>query len=247
MQARTGPPKANPMSHPKTIPLFSVAILFAVSLALSGCDQIFDDRNARAADRADKKSAEGDFQAAIQLYEQALDGTEKTADLHYKLAVIHDDKLNDPIGALHHFRRYLELAPKGSHAKDVRSIVKQDELKLAATLNNAGTMTQKDAAQLKNENLALLKKNTELREQARFNAQTAQQQHQKGAKTVEVQQQKPIPPGAKTYVVAHGDTLASISRKFYKGPARWKDIQDANFNTLEGTAKLKPGMTLVIP
>ena len=45
-----------------------------------------------------------------------------------------------------------------------------------------------------------------------------------------------------------GDTLASISRKFYKNnSARWKDIQDANFNALEGTAKLKPGMVLMIP
>ena len=28
---------------------------------------------------------------------------------------------------------------------------------------------------------------------------------------------------------------------------RWKDIQDANFNSLEGTVKIKPGMTLIIP
>ena len=59
--------------------------------------------------------------------------------------------------------------------------------------------------------------------------------------------QKPIPPGAKTYVVQHGDTLASISRKFYKNSGRWKDIQDANFNSLSGTVKLKQGMTLIIP
>ena len=44
-----------------------------------------------------------------------------------------------------------------------------------------------------------------------------------------------------------GDTLAKIARKFYKSPARARDIQDANFNALEGTVKIKPGMVLIIP
>jgi len=239
------------MTYSNTTALFCRVLLLSSVLAVTGCDQVFEDRAARSAERADKKAGEGDYQGAILLYEQALDGTEKTADLHFKMAVICDDKLNDPIGALHHFHRYLALAPKGTHAKDVYPIIKQDELKLANSLNAGGTMTQKDAAILKNDNLQLVKKNTELREQLRYAQQVAQQQHQLGqpgkAGKIAEQQQKPIPPGARTYVVAHGDTLASISRKFYNGPGRWKDIQDANFNELEGTAKLKPGMTLVIP
>ena len=45
-----------------------------------------------------------------------------------------------------------------------------------------------------------------------------------------------------------GDTFAAISRKFYKNnSARWKVIQTANFGDMEGTAKLKPGMVLMIP
>lgn len=235
------------MTYRKPTAFFCRALLLASFLAATGCDQIFQDRQAQTTERADKKAAEGDYQTAILLYEQGLDGTEKTAEVHYKMAVIYDDKLNDPLGALHHFHRYLELAPKGAHVKDVNSIIKQSELKLRTSFNTAGTMTQKDAAALKNENLTLLKKNAELREQLRVATQTLQQQfHQPGSRPVEAQQ-KPIPPGARTYVVAPGDTLASISQKFYKGRGRWKDIQDANFNTLEGTVKLKPGMTLVIP
>ena len=59
--------------------------------------------------------------------------------------------------------------------------------------------------------------------------------------------QKPIPPGARTHVVQPGETLSTIAQKYFKNKARWKDIQDANFNSLEGTAKIKPGMTLIIP
>ncbi|RDJ93504.1 LysM domain-containing protein, partial [Lacticaseibacillus rhamnosus] len=50
-----------------------------------------------------------------------------------------------------------------------------------------------------------------------------------------------------TYVVREGDTLASISRKFYKSSGRWKKIRDANKHVINDPAKLKPGMTLTIP
>jgi nucleoid-associated protein YgaU len=53
--------------------------------------------------------------------------------------------------------------------------------------------------------------------------------------------------GPHTYVVREGDTLASISRKFYKSSGRWKKIRDANKNAIDDPAKLKPGMTLTIP
>lgn len=212
---------------------FAVALLF-----LTGCEQVFQDRNVQAMQSAEKKLSEGDYESAIRLYEDALDGTAKTAEVHYKLGLIYDDKLEDRMGAIHHFKRYLEFAPKGPRAKEARGFVKEDELKLAASLLKGGTMTQEDAARLKNDNLALRKQITELRAQPRGVPL-------KGGSATATQ--KPIPPGAKTYVVQSGDTLASISRKFFKNPERWKDIQDANFNSLEGTAKLKPGMTLIIP
>ena len=56
-----------------------------------------------------------------------------------------------------------------------------------------------------------------------------------------------IPAGARTYVVQKGDTLASISRKFFKHASRAKDIQDANSGTLNGTNKIKAGQSLIIP
>jgi nucleoid-associated protein YgaU len=51
----------------------------------------------------------------------------------------------------------------------------------------------------------------------------------------------------RSYVVQQGDTLASISRKFYKSADHWRKIQHANSDTLANPAALKPGQTLVIP
>lgn len=209
-------------------------------LLLAGCDQLFQDHTKKAIGQAEEKYAAGDFKGAVQLYEDAIDGTEKTADLHYKLALIYDDKLKNPLGAMHHLRRYLELKPNGSHAKDAQNFIKEDELKLLTTLSRSAFMSQEDAARLKNDNLTLRKQLAELRASPRYSTAP-------GDMHPSVTAGGPPAPGSRSYVVQHGDTLASIARKFYKNSSRWKDIQDANFNALNGTAKLKPGMTLIVP
>jgi len=53
--------------------------------------------------------------------------------------------------------------------------------------------------------------------------------------------------GSRTYIVQSGDTLVSISRKFYKSPKRWKDILAANRQSVPNPKKLTVGQTLVIP
>ena len=101
------------------------------------------------------------------------------------------------------------------------------------------TITQQEAARLKNDNQILREQLTALRAQKALPVATM------NAKGEPVQ--KPIPPGSRTHTVQPNETLSTIAQKYYKNKTRWKDIQDANFNALEGTAKIKPGMTLIIP
>ncbi|PYI77648.1 MAG: peptidoglycan-binding protein, partial [Verrucomicrobia bacterium] len=51
----------------------------------------------------------------------------------------------------------------------------------------------------------------------------------------------------RTYVVQPGDTLFSISRKFYKSPKHWKQILEANRKNIRDAKKLTVGETLLIP
>jgi LysM repeat protein len=61
-------------------------------------------------------------------------------------------------------------------------------------------------------------------------------------------QAAPAPaPEPKTYVVAEGDTLTRISRKFYGTSSRWEDILNANRDTLKDEKSLVVGSTLKIP
>ena len=217
-----------------------IPALFAlVALAASGCDRMFQKDTERTIAEADKKSAAGEYRVAIKLYEASLDGTARTAEVHYKLAMIYDDKLHEPLDALHHFARYLELAPSGPHAADAKKFQKDGALRAAESVNKGALMTQQEAVQLKKENLDLRMKIVAM----------------KAAKATPVPGppgkgdavQKPVPEGARTYVVQPGDTFASIAAKVYKNKGAWMKIRDANFSGGKGTPTIKAGQTLVIP
>ena len=108
---------------------------------------------------ADGKSAQGDFARAVDLYEAALEDSEssRNAEVHYKLALLYDDKLNDPVSALHHFKRYLEVSPNGPHAKDVKNSIQRDQVTALTALSGDSVITRAEAARLRNENLTLHK------------------------------------------------------------------------------------------
>jgi nucleoid-associated protein YgaU len=119
----------------------------------------------------------------------------------------------------------------------VKNFMKKSELELGTSLSGDSVVSRAEAARLKNENLTLRKEVEDLR------AHRSPDKAQPETKTTDKK------PGAvpRTYVVREGDTLASISRKFYKSTGRWKKIRDANKNVIDDPAKLKPGMTLTIP
>lgn len=206
---------------------------------LAGCDRIGSSRSAQLIQDADTKSTQGDLARAVDLYEAALDNSEsnRKAEAHYKLALLYDDKLNDPVNALHHFKRYLALSPNGQHAKEVKESIKRDEISALTALSGDSVITRAEAVRLRNENLTLHKE-LETRSESRSTAEKS-----RGNDT------KP-PRGHKagqTYVVQSGDTLVSISRKFYKSAKHWKEILEANKKDIRDPKDLTIGQTLVIP
>jgi len=202
--------------------------------ALAGCDRLFPRDSARAVTEADKKVSTGDFRGALRLYESALDGTARTADAHYKLALLYDGKLKKPRDAMHHLDRYLELSPAGDHAREAKKLRDENESRLAAAQQSGAPMSQAEAVKLKNRNADLEKRLVEL------------QTRKPATPLVRGKTDKP-PPGARFHTVEPGDTLASISRKYYKTAVKAKDILDANYNSLGGKDTIRAGQHLIIP
>jgi tetratricopeptide (TPR) repeat protein len=199
-------------------------------------------RHAQLIQDGDTKSAQGDFARAINLYEAALDDSEsiRNAEVHYKLALLYDDKLNDPVSALHHFRRYLALSPTGAHAPDVKNSIKRDELAALTALSGDSVITRSEAARLRNENLDLHKELEARAVPTRSVTDKSQEADTSSRKTASKK-------GDRSYIVQSGDTLFSISRRFYKSPTRWKEILNANRKNIRDPKKLTVGQTLVIP
>ena len=207
---------------------------------LAGCDRVGSSRYAQLIQDGDSKSALGDFARAVDLYEAALEDSEslRKAEVHYKLALLYDDKLNDPVSALHHFRRYLALSPNGPHVKDVKESIQRDEIAALTALSGDSVITRAEAARLRNENLTLHKELETRVASPRIGSEKSQTNEAKkaGAKKA-----------AQIYVVQSGDTLFSISRKLYKSPKHWKEILEANKKNIRDPKDLSVGQTLIIP
>jgi tetratricopeptide (TPR) repeat protein len=208
-------------------------VSLSILLLLGGCERMVTSRHSRTVKEADWKAAQGDYLWAINLYESALDGTPQSAEVHFKLALLYDDKLNDPLHALHHFKRYLVLNPEGSHAAEVRDFMHRDEVALGTSLSGDSVVTRAEAVRLRNENLNLHRQIDEGR--PRPTATKSPSRHKEKSSD------------SQTYTVQEGDTLASISRRFYKTSKRWREILEANDKKIDDPENLKTGQKLKIP
>ena len=213
-----------------------VTFAIAASLALAGCEK--QDNVREAMDLGDKRVKLGAFPEAVRAYESALDGTPKTADVHYKLGVLYDDKLKIPLAAIHHYTRFIELVPEGKRTDDAKRAKADCEKRLNLSLKDGGLMTTAEATRLRNENERLRKDVIE----ARTASKASSQPHALIPGATDK-----VPPGARMHTVEKGETLASIAFKYYRNRANSSRIKDANYNQLGGKDNIKPGMTLIIP
>lgn len=139
--------------------------LTVVALCLAGCDLLSVSQTGRNIREGNEAVVRGEVQKALQHYEAALDGTMLSAEAHYRLGLLYEDQLKNEVGALHHFERYLELAPQGQFATDVKSYVERLRLMIVSRLSDGPVLPAREAARLKNENLELKQQLTGLRQQ----------------------------------------------------------------------------------
>lgn len=229
-----------------------ISLCLLTPLLFVGCEKIYLEHAENQERLAASRVTTGDYAGAITAYEAALNGQPESAMTHYHLGVIYEEHLDDPVSAMHHFQRYLVLAPEGSRRKDVENYIKEDQLKLITRSGHGAILPQREAVRLKNENMELrqqvLKLRADLDQASKERAAMLRSMGREAGKKFGGEQvKKPLVPGVRTYTVAKGDTLASIARRFYNNSANWKRIQDANFAPMDRPATLQIGMELMIP
>jgi hypothetical protein len=143
--------------------LRSICIVLTASLALVGCDipnkteSQYDDSRNPYYKQAQQDIDNNNPDAAITDYENALAANPKLAGAHYELGIIYADKKADSIGAIFHFKRFLELAPTSAKADQVKALIDKQSQAFAASLPNSPAQSADDYAKLQGDNAALKK------------------------------------------------------------------------------------------
>jgi tetratricopeptide (TPR) repeat protein len=239
-----------------------VLVVLAFGLLAIGCSQTSSTDDAQHENnpyfqKAKQANEAQDYQTAAGLYEKALETDPLSAPAHLELGLLYDEKLADPIAAIYHYRKYLELQPNSDKQQLVEQFIERAKLTLAAKLPQA-TVDPQELGRLQSENAALMQDNMTLKakvaelEQAQA-AQPSTPVTVAPAPVVVPTAQVPatitaaLPPASRTYVVQKGDTLQSLALRFYGTRSGWEKIYDANRGCLASKDQLKIGQSLTIP
>lgn len=206
------------------------------------------DRSDPLLQRAAARLAEGEIDAAVRLYVQALDENPRAARGHLDLALLLHDSPQDYARAIYHYNRYLELRPDTDKRGMIEDRIRLAEQLFAAKVLPPNVRSGVVSAELQKENEELRQTVRILRDEVRTlkRPSTSQASGQKtGGRSRK--SEKPDSGGLRTYRVKSGDTLSSIASELYSDAKRWKEIQKANEEILGRSSRLKVGQILIIP
>ena len=98
-----------------------------------------------------------DFRGAIESFEKALEANPKSAQAHFELGWLFDQKEPDPAAAIFHYERYLKLSPNSGKEEMVKTRILACKQQLAQAVSLAPGMErqQRDLEQLADENRRL--------------------------------------------------------------------------------------------
>src|SRR5438105_2022109 len=148
----------------RLVPLVGAGLL-ALAISCQRPSPVSEVEAAREANyqRGRKLYEQSDFQGAAEFYNKALVVNPDFAAAHLELGLVCDDKLGDPIAAIYHYRRYLELRPDSEKRQLVEDFIERAKVSLAAKLPQSPVVDPSEWTRLQNEKAALLQENATLR------------------------------------------------------------------------------------
>lgn len=253
------------------------AVLAAIFVGMRGCENVFqmervfvetEDENFT---RGRELATSGRYLEAMAEFGKIIaEHPDASAESHFETGLL-AFKQHDYPTAIYHFKRYLELRPDASSMRKeqvfamIESSQKQFFQEMLPTrtgsISPASISSELEAkyraVSLENENLK--REISSLRERL-ARAENAGRTVSTPVPATVVAQEKPKteaqpatqaepqrPPVPATHTVVAGDTLSSISKKYYGTTARWRDIYNANRVSMSSPSSLRPGMVLKLP
>ena len=257
---------------PQTI-FLTALLIFAAGCGGSSVEVVSEEQE-KSFLRGKRYEREGNHSEALSAFLKVIARREEAADSHLEAGRIFLNHIKDPISAIYHFRKYLEIRPDSVQAGLVRQLINTSKKEFARTL--AGHPFENDIDRLDLLELVnqLKLDNRRMREQLAASAGVAmravngmageesqtlgEDSLPESAQTYAgSNEQAPAAPSGvaannaetrpTTYIIQPGDNLSKISAKVYGSPGRWREIFQANQDKLANPNDLRVGVELRIP
>ncbi len=255
----------------------TLACLLGVVLALAVCgcskSRMSDERNPYYL-RGLQLLEQDKYEDAAASFEKCLRLSPGSAKAHLQLGILYEDVFTDLPVAIFHYRSFLKKRPESENAEAVSRWLARAEASYlndllgryapataARLLSSPATAPQpEEAPEVGPRPLSDREKKLALTVRQLNDEIAALQEQLRAARSETVSTpaaasgtgtpgpEEAAPVAAKrTYVVAKGDSLSSISRKLYGSLSLWPELQRANRELLGDGTDLKPGMVLKVP
>jgi len=231
-------------------------VLMTAVLLVVGCDDN-KDSNARTPEFDDPEFRQGltyekqhEPRRALESFLRVIDSRKGAAESHLEAGRMYID-LKEPLSAIYHFNEYIRLKPTSDQSKIVRQMIKTAEKLYLEQIpgrplepDAIGTTDQNSQIQkLRAENEKLKRDISEL---TRIN-KVSEVPMSNSASTTGTKTTSSSSKSSVTYMIKSGDTLTSISKKFYGTELRKTEIYNANKTKIKNPTKLQVGVTIEIP
>jgi len=261
---------------PLTLRCLAFAAL-ALAVPLTGCEEAkvvglgpVDETKDANFEEGRKLAQEGKAREGLAMFTKVILSRAEAPESHMEAGLLClDAQVKDPLLAIFHFRRYLALRPDSIHsrvAQDRIRFAEKEFLKALPSFNAEDSRVaslQGQLALVRAENDRLkLKVGAAIAPVTAPVADAPEDTASAVPPTLSPTARPEVDPVAaatrqaksgkpagvrRTHVIAKGDSLAAISRKYYGTSARWKDILNANSAAMKNERDLKVGREIVIP
>ena len=234
---------------------FSALAAFLLISCSPGGRAVFEETDEPEYVRGKKFLRQGEDEQALLAFLRVIDNRTDSPESHLEAGLIYLNDMNQPILAIYHFMKFLELRPDAKQAPEVESLIDTAKKEFARTLPGRPFQSgveqtdllevverqREESDRLKNRISRLERENQELRRRLGTLSATANSGSSSSNRSGGAAEQPAV------YVVQPGDTLSSIARKVFGSSARWEEIFQANRNLLRSPNDLRVGQELRVP
>ncbi len=195
----------------------------------------------------------GHSDKALGAYLKAIKADPDYARAHFDCAVLLQDDFSDYVGAIYHYRRYLDLKPATEKREMVKERIRVASQSLVGKLSGRGNGNEESRHEFMRKYAQLRKENERLKDEI-ASLQARLERFNGGELSVDrsVDGFSSLPgdgavPDDRLYRVKAGETLSRIAIKMYGNAEGSERIFEANRDRLDSPDDLKAGQVLVIP